>query len=74
MRTLAQLRRSFEFLERLKAEGGVAELHISLYARGEFRLEILPESLSLLGRLGLTTVFEVRPHSTELGDAAPASH
>lgn len=62
LRTLGTLRRSFDFLERLKEEGGSAELHISLYAREEFRLELLPESLSLLGRLGLAVALEVRPN------------
>jgi hypothetical protein len=62
MRTLGTLRRSFDFLEKLKKEGGSAELHISLYAREEFRLELLPESLSLLGRLGLSIAVEVKPN------------
>jgi len=61
LRTLGTLRRSFDLLERLKEEGGSAELHISLYAREEFRLELLPESLSLLGRLGLAIALEVKP-------------
>jgi hypothetical protein len=61
LRTLGTLRRSFDFLERLKGEGGSAELHVSLYAREEFRLELLPESLSLLGRLGLAVALEVKP-------------
>ncbi len=61
LRTLGTLRRSFDLLGRLKDEGGSAELHISLYARDEFRLEFLPESLSLLGRLGLTVALEVKP-------------
>lgn len=61
LRTLGTLRRSFDLLERLKEEGGSAELHISLYAREEFRLELLPESLGLLGRLGLAIALEVKP-------------
>ena len=40
----------------------VAELHVSIFARDEFRLEFLPESLSMLGRLGLTVALEVKPH------------
>jgi len=62
MHTLGTLRRCFDFLETLKAEGGTAELHISLYAREEFRIEFLPESLGLLGRLGLTVALEVHPN------------
>jgi Domain of unknown function (DUF4279) len=58
------LRRCFGFLEMLQAEGGSAELHVSLYARGEFRLEFLAESLALLGRAGLDVVLEVKPNPT----------
>jgi hypothetical protein len=60
--TLGTLRRCFSFLETLKAQGGSAELHVSLYAREEFRLEFLPESLALLGRVGLAVVLEVKPN------------
>jgi Domain of unknown function (DUF4279) len=73
LRTLALLRRSFGFFVTLKAEGGVAELHVSIFAREEFSLEFLPESLSLLGRLGLTVAIEVKPHPFEL-TAIPATH
>ena len=61
LRTLGILRRSTDLLESLKEQGGSAELHVSLYARDEFRLEFLPESLSLLGRMGLTVALEVKP-------------
>jgi hypothetical protein len=60
--TLAQLRKSQDFLGSLKEQGGVAELHVSIFAREEFRLEFLPGSLALLGRLGLTVAVEVKPH------------
>ncbi len=50
LRVLAQLRRSFVFLEALKDEGGKAELYVSIFAREEFRLDFLPESLGLLAR------------------------
>jgi hypothetical protein len=68
--TLGTLRRCFDFLETLKAEGGSAELHVSLYAREEFRLEFLPESLALLGRLGLAVALEVKPNPGTLSAAA----
>jgi len=58
---LTQLRRSHEFLEQFHAEGGVAELHISLYARAAFRLELSEESLASLSRLGLAVALEVHP-------------
>ena len=62
LRTLAQLRKSGGFLEKLKEEGGVAELQVSIFARDEFRLEFLAESLALLGRLGVGVVLEINPH------------
>ena len=70
MHTLGTLRRCFQFLETLQAQGGSAELHISLYARDEFRLQLLPESLALLGRLGLTVALEVKAHPQVLGAVA----
>jgi hypothetical protein len=73
LRTLAQLRRAFGFLVMLKTEGGAADLHVSIFAREEFSLEFLPETLSLLGRLGLTVAVEVKPHPHDLGVAPPAA-
>ena len=61
MQNLAHLRRSQAFLEQLHAEGGVAELHVSLYAREPFRVELSDEALGLLGRLGLAVALEVHP-------------
>jgi Domain of unknown function (DUF4279) len=61
LQTLAHLRRSHDFLEQLHAEGGVAELHVSLYAREDFRLELSAQTLGLLGRLGLAVALDVHP-------------
>ena len=61
LQSLAQLRRSHAFLQQFHAEGGVAELHVSLYAREAFRLELSDETLGLLGRLGLAIALEVHP-------------
>jgi Domain of unknown function (DUF4279) len=58
---LATLRRSCDFLEEFHAEGGVAELHVSLYARDDFRLELSEQSLGLLGRLRLAIALDVHP-------------
>jgi hypothetical protein len=71
LRVLAQLRRSFDFLQQLNRDGAVAELHVSIFAREEFRLEFLPESLSMLGRLGLTVALELKPHPNGVGTTAP---
>lgn len=68
---LATLRRSQDFLEQLHAEGGVAELHISLYAREDFRLELSEQSLGLLGRLGLAIALDVHPQPAP-GVSGPA--
>jgi hypothetical protein len=62
LKTLAQLRRSYDFLQQLSSEGGTAELTVSLFARGVFRLDLSPESSALLGRLGLTIAFDIHPH------------
>jgi Domain of unknown function (DUF4279) len=62
LKTLSQLRRVQPFLEQLRAEGGVAELFVSLYARDDFRLELSSDSLTLLGRLHLAVALDVHPH------------
>lgn len=61
LETLANLRRSQAFLEQLHAEGGVAELYISLYARETFRLELSDEAFGLLSRLGLAVALDIHP-------------
>ena len=63
LKTLSQLRRTQSFLEQLNAEGGVAELLVSLYARDDFRLELPSDSLALLGRMHLAFALDVHPHS-----------
>jgi len=63
LQTLSQLRRSRAFLEQLNAEGGVAELLVSVYAREDFRLELPSDSLTLLGRMHLAVALDVHPHS-----------
>jgi hypothetical protein len=69
-RTLAQLRKSFEFLEALKAQGGEVELIVSIFAREDFRIELSPDSLAQLGRLGVTIALEVKPHPTSVDGVA----
>jgi Domain of unknown function (DUF4279) len=59
LQTLGQLRRSQSFLAQLHAEGGVAELHVSLFARTDFRLDLSAQSLALLGNLGLAVALDV---------------
>lgn len=63
LKILSQLRRAQSFFEQLNAEGGIAELLVSLYARDDFRLELPSDSLTLLGRLHLAIALDVHPHS-----------
>lgn len=65
MQTTSLLHRAHDFLEQLKLDGGVGELHVSLFARGNFRLELLADSLALLGRLGLAIVLDVHLHTAD---------
>ena len=71
LQNLANLRRSQVFLEQFHAEGGVAELYVSLYAREAFRLELSDEALGLLGRLGLAVALDVHPPPSP-GASGPA--
>jgi hypothetical protein len=73
MRTLTQLRRAQDFLEQLHTDGGVAELHVSLFARESFRLDLSAESLALLGRLGLAVALDVHPPSPHNAPELPAN-
>ena len=65
LKTLSQLRRAQSFLEQLNAEGGVAQLLVSLYAREDFRLELPSEPLTLLGRMHLSVALDVHPHQPQ---------
>jgi hypothetical protein len=65
LKILAQLRKSHEFLLELRSNGAISEVHVSLFARQEFRLDLSPPTLELLGRLGLAVALEVHPHVPE---------
>jgi hypothetical protein len=71
--TASLLRRSNVFLEQLNADGGVAELHVNLFARGDFRLDLLAESLALLGRLRLTIALDVHLHTASHASLSAAN-
>jgi len=66
--TLANLRRSQAFLERIQAEGGVTELHVSLFARASFSLELPASTLALLGRLGVGVALEIHTQSEQTAE------
>jgi len=63
MQSVSLLHRSHDFLELLSIEGGIAELHVSLFARGDFRLDLPAESLALFGRLRLAISLDVHLHT-----------
>jgi Domain of unknown function (DUF4279) len=73
LQILAQLRRSFEFLRDLRSEGAASELHVSIFSRQEFRLDFSPETLELLGRLGLALALEVHPPQPDAGSRPSSS-
>lgn len=73
LKTLNHLRRAQPFLEQLHAEGGVAELLVSLYARDVFRLELPSDALTLLGRLHLAIALDVHPHSPLMAPPSKAN-
>jgi hypothetical protein len=67
--TLANLRRSQAFLEQIQAEGGVTELHVSLFARANFSLELPASTLALLGRLGVGVALDIHTQSAQADES-----
>jgi Domain of unknown function (DUF4279) len=59
-RVLDTLRRTIGFMQDLRHGGGAAELFITIFARGDFRLELLAEEAALLGRLGVAMTIEIK--------------
>ncbi len=59
LQTLAHLRRSQPFLAALKSEGGEVDLHVSIFGRRNFTLELSADALAMLARLGLSVSFDV---------------
>jgi Domain of unknown function (DUF4279) len=66
--TLANLRRSQPFLEQIQAEGGVTELHVSLFARANFNVELPASTLALLGRLGVGVALDIHTQSAQTAE------
>jgi uncharacterized protein DUF4279 len=67
--TLANLRRSQAFLEQIQAGGGVTELHVSLFARANFSLELPASTLALLGRLGVGVALDIHTQSAQAAES-----
>lgn len=59
-RVLQMLGKSIGFLQELHQGGGVTELFVRVFARGDFRMELSPEDAALLGRIGLSLTVEIR--------------
>jgi Domain of unknown function (DUF4279) len=73
MQTVSLMHRSHDFLELLSTEGGIAELHVSLFARGNFHLDLPAESLALFGRLRLAIALDVHLHTASHPPLSPAN-
>lgn len=68
---LQTLRKSIGFLQDLRRGGGSVDLFVTVFARGDFRLELLPDTAALLARSGLSLTVEIR--SGRAGAAAAAA-
>ena len=69
-RVLHMLHKSIVFLQGLHHSGGATELCITIYAHGDFRIELLPEEAALLGRLGVALTVEIKPYPATTTQAA----
>lgn len=69
---LQMLRKSMDFLQDLHHGGGVIELLVTVFARGDFRMKLLPDEAALLGRMGVSLTIEIR--SGQLPVAAAATN
>jgi hypothetical protein len=69
-RVMQMLRKSIAFLQNLHHEGGVTELFVTVFARGDFRMELLPEEAALLGRIGLSLTVEIKSGQMAAGASA----
>jgi hypothetical protein len=69
-RVLQMLRKSITFLQNLHHGGGATELLVTVFARGDFRMELLPEEAALLGRIGLSIIVEIKSGQMAAGAAA----
>lgn len=61
-RVLRMLRKAIVFMQDLHFGGGVTELVVTIYARGDFRIELPAEEAALLGRLGVAMTLEIKPY------------
>ncbi len=66
LQVLTSLQNSFSFLQALHSSGGASEVHVSIFASQAFRIELLAEMVSRLGRIGIGMTLEVEPRSMPL--------
>jgi hypothetical protein len=60
-RLLQTLRKSTTFLQGLQQGGGTVELFVTIFVRGDFRIELIPEQAALLGQAGIALTIEFKP-------------
>ncbi len=73
-RVLHMLRKAIVFMQDMHYGGGVTELFVTIFARGDFRLELLPEESALLGRLGVGMTIEIKPYPATTAVAPVAAN
>jgi hypothetical protein len=61
-RVLQMLSAASGFLQSLHAEGGATELHVTLFSRGDVRLDLPPNCTALLGRLAVAMRIDIKPY------------
>lgn len=59
-RLLHKLRRSMDFIQDLRRDGGATELLVTIFTRGDLRMDLSPDATTLLGRMGIALSVEVR--------------
>lgn len=69
-RLLQKLRKSIDFIQDLHRTGGVTELLVTIFARGDFCLELPPDNCALLGGMGIVISIEVKSCQLPPGDPA----
>jgi hypothetical protein len=70
-RVLGMLRKSIGFMQDLHHGGGTAELFVTIFSRGDLRIELFPEEAALLGRMGVSMTIEIKPFAMTGPAATP---
>lgn len=59
-RLMDKLRASVDFIQDLQRTGGATELLLTVFAHGDFRMELSPNVSSLLGRMGISLSIDIK--------------